>query len=213
METQKRDRLYKQPHFSVSVSNSLYCFLQFLFQGLRPARWTVQQPGNCADKPAGGVHAHQEAAVGVAECRQQRRGPGERTRFEFGFFADASGGDKCTHPPCLCFHHPPAHPTPRWLFDLALSSPQVRLRGGRRRSSRSGGPPGGCEGADEAAGCLFSPGYEPREGTVPEGHRWQECWRLPACSVGAVIWWWLLPGRKGTWQKLLYCTLRRKQPN
>lgn len=107
--------------------------------------------------------------------------------------------------------HPPASavitrpPFPRSPFDLALSSPQVRLRGERGPSSHSGGPPGGRQRADEAAGCLFSPGEEPRKGTVPEGNRWQEGWRLPARGVSAVIWWWLLPGWKGTCQRFLHC--------
>lgn len=98
-------------------------------------------------------------------------------------------------PTLFCCHHPTPQSSP---FGPLLSSPQVRLRGGRRKSSKTGRPPGGRKGADEAAGCVCSSSRKLSKGSFPESQQWQVHWNLPAHSVRSFVWWWLLSGWKGT---------------
>lgn len=82
------------------------------------------------------------------------------------FCTDTSGGDRLTPPSSLLSPpNPPSSP-----FGPLLSSSQVKLREGRGRSTQTGRPPGGREGADEAAGCVRSPSSESRKGSFPESH-------------------------------------------
>lgn len=181
--------------FRDNVTTAPILSTQLLWKSDGPPRRTLQSTRCGHGQPAGGIHPDQEASLGVAQRCLQWRSPGELARLA------SSRRHLLVIKPALLvsaviayiYTHTHGDPLP-----LLLSSPQVRLRGGRGRSSQAGRPPGGRQGADEAAGRICSPGWESGQRTFPESRWWKAHRRLPAHGVHPALWWRLLSSGKGT---------------
>lgn len=103
----KRDRLYKQLHFSVSVSNivssSFYSKVSDLHAELYNSPETALTNPLVAFTLIKRLQSEWLNVISSNEALENAQG------LNLAFFADASGGDKCTHPPAsaVITHRPP----------------------------------------------------------------------------------------------------------